>query len=502
MAETSRPWSGTVTGDAGPYTDDDWTDVWFRFFGALADGDTGVLSNVLNELVVTGAATPLAVDTGFALVDGTFYSNSASVNVVIPTPAALVRIDRIVLRKSWAAQTIRITRIAGIEGGGVPALTQVDGVTWDLPLFQASVTVGGVITLTDERERLFTRSPSMTTAERDAMTAVNGMMIYNETENEQQFYENGSWGPAIPGDFQRIIASGNWTKPLGATHVLVVCIGGGGGGGGAEGRAAGQSRIGGDGGGGGAYGWKMLPASSLGALEAVTIGAGGAGGAGGTDANGATATVGGTTSFGSFLDAFGGGPGGGGGAVIRGAGGGGTGSAGTATAAGEPYYGSAPSGRSLGGGGAQGVDSAGAGVVGNPAEYGGGSGASSATDGTLGFDAGDSLYGGPGGGSGGGVTAGNAESTGGDGGDAGSYSTGGGGVGGAVDGGAGAAGAASADEKAGQGGGGGGSQDAGNGGTGGAGGAPAGGGGGGGGGTNTGGTGGAGGRGECRAWSW
>jgi len=71
--------------------------------------------------------------------------------VVIPSPTVSTRIDRIVLRKSWVAQTVRITRIEGIEGGGAPALTQTDGTTWDIPLYQVSITTGGNITLTDER---------------------------------------------------------------------------------------------------------------------------------------------------------------------------------------------------------------------------------------------------------------------------------------------------------------------------------------------------------------
>ena len=33
----------------------------------------------------------------------------------------------------------------------------------------------------------------MTTAQRDALTAVNGMLIYNSTDNKFQGYENGSW---------------------------------------------------------------------------------------------------------------------------------------------------------------------------------------------------------------------------------------------------------------------------------------------------------------------
>jgi hypothetical protein len=35
--------------------------------------------------------------------------------------------------------------------------------------------------------------PRMTTTERDALTAVNGMIIYNTTDNQFNFYENGAW---------------------------------------------------------------------------------------------------------------------------------------------------------------------------------------------------------------------------------------------------------------------------------------------------------------------
>ena len=38
---------------------------------------------------------------------------------------------------------------------------------------------------------------SYTTAERDALTAVNGMIIYNSTLNKFQGYENGAWANLI-----------------------------------------------------------------------------------------------------------------------------------------------------------------------------------------------------------------------------------------------------------------------------------------------------------------
>lgn len=35
--------------------------------------------------------------------------------------------------------------------------------------------------------------PSLTTTERDALTAVNGMLVYNSSDNKFQGYENGAW---------------------------------------------------------------------------------------------------------------------------------------------------------------------------------------------------------------------------------------------------------------------------------------------------------------------
>lgn len=112
----------------------------------------GVFPDVLNELAVTGTSSPVSTNTGQALVYGVPYFNSTAVTTVIATPAALTRIDRIVLRASWAAQTVRITRIAGTEGAGAPAMTQTPGTTWDIPLATVSITTGGVITVTDARE--------------------------------------------------------------------------------------------------------------------------------------------------------------------------------------------------------------------------------------------------------------------------------------------------------------------------------------------------------------
>lgn len=155
MAEFSRFWTTNNTGDgpSGGYSSAVFTQFVRETF--LTNPATeGVLFGVLNNLAVTGAASPVSVNTGAALVYGFYYGNDSAVNVTIPTPTTATRIDRIVLRVSWAAQTVRITRIAGTEGAGAPALTQVANTTWDIPLANASITTSGVITLTDQRTYL------------------------------------------------------------------------------------------------------------------------------------------------------------------------------------------------------------------------------------------------------------------------------------------------------------------------------------------------------------
>jgi hypothetical protein len=151
MTESSRPWPGTGGGDGGAYTDAMWATIWDRLFGN-AVANAGVLKGARSEFLATGGNSPVVVQPGSAVVNGTWYDSTANVNVSVPTPISSTRIDRIVLRKSVSAQTVRITRIAGAEGGSAPALTQTPGVTWDVPLWQVSITTGAAITfVADER---------------------------------------------------------------------------------------------------------------------------------------------------------------------------------------------------------------------------------------------------------------------------------------------------------------------------------------------------------------
>lgn len=164
MTERSRPWGGTTVGDAGPYSADQWARVWAAMMGPTV-ATQGVLLSQLNILDIGApVASPVSINTGRAFVDGVWYENDVAVSVAIPTPSLNPRIDRIVLRKDYTTQQVRITRIAGVEAASptAPAITQVAGVTWDLPLWQLQISVAAAITgIVDERDFIGVYSPNL-----------------------------------------------------------------------------------------------------------------------------------------------------------------------------------------------------------------------------------------------------------------------------------------------------------------------------------------------------
>lgn len=152
MAQQSGFWDSTGTGDgsASGYTETQHYQYHESLF--LRDKTTqGVLKNFLNGLAVSGTATPVSIATGAAVVAGFWYINDASTTLAVSTPAVSTRIDRVILRVSWSAQTVRLVLLAGSEGGAAPTLTQSLNTTWEISLAQVSITTGGAITVTDER---------------------------------------------------------------------------------------------------------------------------------------------------------------------------------------------------------------------------------------------------------------------------------------------------------------------------------------------------------------
>jgi hypothetical protein len=158
MSELSGLWTttaGAPTGDQQvSYTQAQWSTI-LKIAGACM-GSEGVAADYLNELAgtVTGANT-VSINTGGAMVDGKWYENGAAVSVTVPSAVGggNTRKDRIVLRCSWAGYAERITLLPGVDAASptAPAITQTSGTTYDIPLYIATVTTAGTVTLTDER---------------------------------------------------------------------------------------------------------------------------------------------------------------------------------------------------------------------------------------------------------------------------------------------------------------------------------------------------------------
>ncbi len=203
MTETSFFWDGLVTGDASlaPYTNNLYHKIWQILF--TRSDNEGVFKNILNQLVVNGISGGVTVKSGMALVDGTFYENDSTVSFNIPSPSSNPRADRVVIRKSWAAEEIRAAFIQNLnEVTTPPALTQVDLSIWEIPLARTSITTAGVITIVDEREFVDTR-----------LASGSGMFEISRfvaTGDETQIvFQN------IPSNFNHLIIRGNiLTGPL------------------------------------------------------------------------------------------------------------------------------------------------------------------------------------------------------------------------------------------------------------------------------------------------
>jgi len=151
MTESSLPWTGTVTGDAGPYSASAWSFL-VEMFTNTDPNYGGVLWGLLAE---NPAGTTVRVSNGRAVVRGKFYVNTDWVSWVLDIPAVSTRKDRIVLRRTLADQEVRLTYLKNpVEGTpGYVAMTQDVDTVWDIPLWNIDITTGGVITLTSAREQ-------------------------------------------------------------------------------------------------------------------------------------------------------------------------------------------------------------------------------------------------------------------------------------------------------------------------------------------------------------
>jgi hypothetical protein len=144
MAESSRPWNGTVVGDAGPYSDANWQEIWRNTLGVGGlRGNVGIFLGTGTQpneglrVQAQGSNASIDVLQGAALVRGVFYVNTATTSFVVASNASgNPRIDTVVLRSDYALQTVRLALKQGTPAATPvpPTLTQSAGIMWEIPV--------------------------------------------------------------------------------------------------------------------------------------------------------------------------------------------------------------------------------------------------------------------------------------------------------------------------------------------------------------------------------
>ena len=160
MSEASRFWNTTNIGD-GPTAGYSGAAIGDWLKTVFGRGASGILVRVLNELAVSGTASPLSVATGAAVVDGKFHLNDAALTLAVTSPGVGTTGGRVVLEADWTAQTVRAKAVKNTDGNASPpALTQTSGSVYQISLATFTITTGGVIAVTVETGRAsFANSP-------------------------------------------------------------------------------------------------------------------------------------------------------------------------------------------------------------------------------------------------------------------------------------------------------------------------------------------------------
>jgi hypothetical protein len=155
MSEYSVPQQGILVGDASraPYDASEWAFDHDAFMNGLASrANFGVLYGYDNGTNFSLEVTPVAIPSmnvelkiGAAMLRGVVYVNDATITLAIAANASgNSRIDTVVLRYDYVAQTIRAVVRQGTPAASPvpPTLTQSAGTTWEIPIADVFVSNG------------------------------------------------------------------------------------------------------------------------------------------------------------------------------------------------------------------------------------------------------------------------------------------------------------------------------------------------------------------------
>jgi hypothetical protein len=159
MTEFSIPHSGKTTGDAGPYSSEQWARLWRTLYSGILRNDASIIPDTGNGTddalwveETSPASTQVQINTGAALVKGYWYESTAIETIQIaPNSDASGddRIDLIVLRLDITNQDVRLEVLEGTVAPVPVAPTPTKNATiWEVPIAQIAV-ANNFMTITD-----------------------------------------------------------------------------------------------------------------------------------------------------------------------------------------------------------------------------------------------------------------------------------------------------------------------------------------------------------------
>lgn len=207
MAELSYPFE----------TQDTTESQYSRLFSELQDN--GVAGDTFDNAGIAASVTTgmnLQVSAGFAIIRGFAYENTSPVTLTADASTAQPRIDTVILRLDPGANSIVAAIKKGTPAGSpsAPALTQVPGAVWELPLadilIPANATALDGANLTDRRAFLGSRVGLWRTSARPA-NPDHATFGFNVTTGKFEWYDSNAnvWSSAIPMDLT--VADGSIT---------------------------------------------------------------------------------------------------------------------------------------------------------------------------------------------------------------------------------------------------------------------------------------------------
>jgi hypothetical protein len=155
--------------------------------------------------LLQGSGLNTTLKTGYALVRGHMYYNSADLTVAFTAGGASARIDLLVLRLDPTANTIKAIVLPGALGAGVaPAPTQTDAGVYDLPIAEVTVAAGSssitTANIKDVRQFMGHIFGDWTTANRP-VSPRDGQPGYNLTTNAPEYWNGSAWVNFSPSSF-------------------------------------------------------------------------------------------------------------------------------------------------------------------------------------------------------------------------------------------------------------------------------------------------------------